>query len=339
MAIRTLLCVGSVALGVGVTCAALALPVGAAEPAAPEAAATAGVDGLMLSSAARGGSGRPVAVALEQGPDAVSAFRAALKALPRNPIGEPAWRLDVLRAGQLVDSYELSERECELLGASVAPLLRQLRGAPGAYLYRLDLPAARVEQADWVMIRLAGAGFPSFRPGSEQQSWYVYELLVEAREAPRISGPAPVGGGPGAAREEADYAQFERRLRSLLQPRPLDDREDRLFRPLSRDLYIQYRDLYANPAIRELQVDYARQRWLSATGTRNLNVTVRYMVRSERELEEIERYFAAPSRAKGRSLRPQKVVLQLIAKDADAGRVRARLNELLPDLDQLRPGR
>lgn len=298
------------------------------------------MDALVLSRSDRGASGRAVPVALEQGQDAVASFEAAVKALPRNPVGEPAWRIDVVRDGAVTNSYELSERECEMLGASVSPLLSEFRGAPGGYLYRMDLPPARAEQAEWVMIRLANAGYPAFAPSSEPQHWYTYEVFMESREAPRIPAPAPVGGGgAGAARAEADYAQFERQLRSLLQPRPLDDREERLFQPMSRDLYAQYRELYRNPAIRELKVDYARQRWLSATGSRNLNVTVRYMVRTERELAEIERYFAAASGPKGRTIRPRKVVLQIVAKDADAARVQSDLSALLPDLGQFRPGR
>jgi hypothetical protein len=298
-------------------------------------AAEEGLEAILLSPASTAGSGG-VPIAVEAGEAEVAAFVRAVKALPQNPVGRPVWRFDVVRGGSLADSFALSERESELLGPEVKPLLQRARGTPSAYLYRVELAPAALARLGSIVDQLRAAGFQVFYPVEERSLWSAYEIMVSAYEQKEVSQDKAVAG---AAPASAAASQIEARLRSLI-PRPVSASEERIFQRLIADLQRQYREITEDPGIRSLQVDYSRQRWRSeASGGRNLSITARYSVRTPAELQALERYYARAGGPKGRAILPEQIALQLIGSEPDAARVKARLSELVPGLRSVRPGR
>jgi hypothetical protein len=295
-------------------------------------------DALLLSASVgeRGLGGRPEGVVLEESPATVAAFLRGVRELPDSPVGEPQWRFDVLRSGVRVNSFLLSERESRLLGAEVDTLVRRA-ARPGQYLYRIELPVSYQERKAEVIRQLEAAGLRSFRPAADQKYRYAFELTSTARQAPGGALPAVASAPPASAAPIPEEVQ--RRIRLLLQPRALDSAEDALFLRLQDELAADYRALQAEPGLRELDVQYFRQRWLTGHYTlRNLSVNARYSVNSDEELGIVERHFASRGQ-RGRSERPGRVVLQVIARDPDVAQVRAQALRVVPDLAEVRPGR
>jgi hypothetical protein len=277
-----------------------------------------------------------VPVAVAEGEAVVASFLRAVKALPRDPVGSPVWRFDVVRAGSLADSFALSERESERLGPEVKSLLQRARGTPASFLYRVELAPAALERLGTTVEQWQASGFQVFYPVEERTLWSAYEVMVSAYEQKAGPATAPVAG---AAPAGAAASQIEARLRSLI-PRPVSASEERIFQRLIADLQRQYRDITEDPAVRSLQVDYSRQRWRSeSSGGRNLSITARYSVRTPAELQVVERYYARVGGPKGRAILPEKITLQLIANEPDSVRLRARLSEGRPELLAVRPGR
>jgi hypothetical protein len=271
---------------------------------------------------------------LEESPDTVAAFLRKVRELPESPIGEPQWRFDVLRNDVRVNSFLLSERESQLLGTEVDTLVRRA-ARPGTYLYRIELPASYRERRAQIMSELEAAGLRSFRPTVEARYPYAFEMTSTARQRPGAALPDVASAPPMSDLPE----EVQKRLRLLLQPRALDAAEDALFYQLQNEFAADYRALEAEDGLRELDVQYFRQRWLTGHYTlRNLSVNARYSVNSDEELRVVERYFAARG-IRGRSERPGRLVLQVIARDPDVAQVRAQALRIVPDLADVRAGR
>jgi hypothetical protein len=274
---------------------------------------------------AKGSGGGSVPVVVEEGESSVADFRRALRALPQKPVGTPVWRFDVVRGRSLVESVSLSETESQQLGLPAR--------IPSAFLYRAELAPDALGHLDGIFSTLSGAGFRAFHPGEERAYWSSYEIT---RSAYDVKEPR-TDAAPASSRAGAAVSQIQARLRTLI-PSPLAPREEELFQKLNAQFVRDYEAIAAEPGIRSLQVDYARQRWLNAADRRNLLVTATYFVRTPAELQVIERYYERAGGTQGRSQRPQSLPLQVVTTDPDLARVRARLGELLPELRSVRPG-